>query len=299
MHTSLVIGFDSAWSMKNSGAMVGALKTGNHWRSLGIPLVVNLEEAANLIKGWQEKHQPITTLILIDQPTVVPNMRGQRPVENIVGSSVSRRYGGVQPSSRSKQELFGDDAPIWAFINSFDGACNPTNLSCLHQKRQNCVIETYPALAMLAMGWVLVDNHQRPRATGRLPKYNPANRKQFSITDWEFVCRQTASGMQKFALKDLSNWLRYAEKNTSPRKEDQDCLDACICLLVGMLMAANEQCLFVGNEGTGYMVVPHGETLHQELTSRCENSIPARFPNDWLVQFRMELKEAPLSPINA
>jgi len=217
----------------------------------------------------------------------VPNKDGQRPVENIVGAPISRRYGGVQSSNRSKHELFGDGAPIGTFLGNFDGPFNPME-SCHNQGHTNCVIETYPVLAMIAMGWLLNDDHQRnSRATGRLPKYNPANRRKFSYEDWRFVCHQTALGMEKLGLSHLGEWLTNAENNESPLKKDQDCLDACICLLVGMHMVGKHDCLFVGNMDTGCMVVPYGVTLHQELAMRCMQSNPIRQPDDWITKFKM------------
>lgn len=285
MRTSLVIGFDSAWSLNNSGGIVGVFVTENgEINSLGEPIVKNQEGAACLIEKWQEAHNPKSTVILIDQPTIVPNSHGQRPVENIVGSPISRRYGGVQSSNRSKKELFGDSAPIWEFLMKFDGACNPVR-NFPNQHRKSYVIETYPALAMIAMGWLPADNHINPRATGRLPKYNPDNRRRFSYEDWRFVCHQTAISMGKQGLSHLEKWITNAENNESPRKQDQDCLDACICLLIGMHLVGKKDCLFVGDMDTGYIVVPYGESLHKELAVRCE--ISGRKPDEWLHKFKM------------
>jgi predicted RNase H-like nuclease len=285
MNTTLIVGFDSAWSLNNSGGIVGVFVTENGENiSLGDPTVVNQEDAACLIKAWQKAHRAKSTLILIDQPTIVPNMHGQRPVENIIGSPISRRYGGVQPSNRSKKELFGDNAPIWEFLKEFDGACNPIQ-SFSSQHRNNNVIETYPALAMIAMGWLPDDNHIYPRETGRLPKYNPDNRRNFSYDDWRFVCHQTALGIGSLGLSRLEKWLTNVENNESPRKQDQDCLDACICLLIGMHLVREKDCLFVGDMVAGYMVVPYGVTLHKELVVRCE--ITGRKPVEWLHKFKM------------
>lgn len=288
MRTSLVIGFDSAWSLNNSGGIVGVMVAENgEIISLGDPIVENQEGAAYLISKWQKAHHAKSTVILIDQPTIVPNMHGQRPVENIVGTPVGRRYGGTQSSNRSKQELFGDEAPIWTFLRNFDGPFNPME-SCHIQERTNCVIETYPVLAMIAMGWLLNDDHQRnPRATGRLPKYNPDKdrRKPSFIGDWKFVCHQTALGMNRHGLLHLEKWLTKAGNSESPRKQDQDCLDACICLLMGMHLVGKKDCLFVGNMATGYMVVPYGETLYKELAVRCE--ITGRDSVEWLHKFKM------------
>ena len=85
---------------------------------------------------------------------------------------------------------------------------------------------------MVALGWTLTD--PRGRAAGRLPKYNPAVTRSFSIQDWQHVCN---SGFKKIAprgLTRIAQWIDEASHLEKPRKRDQDRLDACICLLVGL-----------------------------------------------------------------
>ena len=65
---------------------------------------------------------------------------------------------------------------VWAFLSQFGGAADP-----LQPLTNAAVFETYPVLSMIAFNWTLPD----VRVTGRLPKYNPARRKTFSISDWQ------------------------------------------------------------------------------------------------------------------
>jgi hypothetical protein len=73
----------------------------------------------------------------------------------------------MQPANTSKKEMFGEDAPIWEFPIRFGGPTHP-----LEPVGSSLVIETYPVLTMIALGWMLPDM----LATGRLPKYNPERR---------------------------------------------------------------------------------------------------------------------------
>jgi predicted RNase H-like nuclease len=277
----LFIGFDSAWSENNSGAIVGVLrKDDGSYLHLGDPQKANFDKATTIIEEWKEKYKPVTTLILIDQPIIVKNEAGQRPVENIVSSSVSKRYGGVQPANRGRVEMFGNDAPIWGFMNNFGGPSDPMK----NQLPTNCVIETYPVLALIAVGWLLNDDHPNPRATGRLPKYNP-ERETFSIDDWKFVCDKIVGSFNEIDLSPLVEWLEKARDDPSPQKPLQDCLDACLCLLVGIHLVEKNNCLFVGNMETGYMVVPYGETLHKELDVRCRET--ESDPAKWIWKFKI------------
>jgi predicted RNase H-like nuclease len=146
--TTLLVGFDSAWTRNNSGALVGVLHSDDETiRELGPPVIVDYAAAERVVKNWQAEWSPTVTVQLIDQPTIVKNATGQRTVENIVGSVVSRRYGGMQPASRSRKEMFGDDAPVWRYLDQFGGPANP-----LGRHSRTGVIETYPVLTMIALG---------------------------------------------------------------------------------------------------------------------------------------------------
>jgi predicted RNase H-like nuclease len=171
--------------------------------------------------------------------------------------------------------MFGKDAPVWQFLTQFGGPADP-----LEPLLGTRVVETYPVLAMIALGWTLPD----PRPAGRLPKYNP-ERKTFSNSDWKHVCQQTSTAFLERGLRGVVRWLDDAAEITKPRKSHQDGLDACICLLAAMYMAERRECLMVGNQETGYIVVPYGEGLHDELNARCEKT--DRKPSEWVRSFQL------------
>ncbi|MBW2279348.1 MAG: DUF429 domain-containing protein [Deltaproteobacteria bacterium] len=273
---TLLVGFDSAWTPNNSGALVGVLRSdGGQIEELGLPQVVNYLEAGEAILSWQNQTKPATTIVLLDQPTIVPNFSGQRPVENLVASPVSRRYGGVQPANTERVEMFGEDAPVWRFLDQFGGAADP-----LEPVKDTAVLETYPVLTMIALGWSLPHS---ARPTGRLPKYNPERRSTFTISDWDHVCQRTLSELDAFGLQELARWLGGLSDSRSPRKIDQDRLDSCICLLTALHLADQRECMMVGDTDTGYIVVPFGDFLRDELHARCIST--GRTPKEWVRSF--------------
>lgn len=276
--TTLLVGFDSAWTPKNSGALVGVLQLDNGtFRDLGVPQKADYREAEGVILKWQSEHTPTATIILLDQPTIVNNSSGQRPVENIVGSPVGVRHGGMQPANTARVEMFGKEAPVWPFLCRFGGSTNP-----LQPVANTQVFETYPVLMIIAFGWVLPDS----RAAGRLPKYNPERKKTFSISDWQYVCGLVAREFRERGLADIVKWINDAARNASPHKSDQDRLDACLCLLVGLYLGERKHCLMVGNGETGYIVVPYSSGLHEELAARCVQT--GRAPSEWVHAFRLK-----------
>jgi predicted RNase H-like nuclease len=256
---------------------VGALRFDDGTvRDLGIPQIVNYSDAEKMIVQWQADHTPTATIILLDQPTIVKNPSGQRPVENIVSSPVSRRYGGMQPANTARLEMFGEDAPMWPFLDRFGGPANP-----FKPAESVKVFETYPVLTMIALDWTLPDS----RVSGRLPKYNPQRRKTFSISDWQFVCRLMSEAFRERQLPGIAKWIENAAQIASPRKHDQDGLDACLCLMVALDLVEEKDCLMVGNLESGYIVVPHGIGLRTELSARCDET--GRVPSDWVRLFRL------------
>jgi predicted RNase H-like nuclease len=282
--TMLIIGFDSAWSRKNHGAIVAVLKQDDDsFKFLGIPQRANFDKATKLIDEWIYNNHPSITLILIDQPVIVKNMDGQRDVENIVSSSVSLRYGGMQPANRKKEAMFGDGAPIWEFLNKHGNSNYPVRF--IQSQSGVWIIETYPVLTLIALKWLLVDDHKFSRKTGKLPKYNP-DRKTFTLSDWKFVCDKTAEAINEFGLQELVKWLKGASVENKVTKQLQDGLDACLCLLVGLYWFKDNSCLMVGNlesPSPGYIVVPNSQNnqyLLEELDERCKDT--GRLEADWI-----------------
>ena len=261
--TQLLVGFDSAWTERKSGALAGVVRlTGGTYVELGAPSRATFRDAEAQIANWQVEQSPTSTVILLDQPTIVRNSSGQRPVENVVSSAVSLRHGGMQPANKGQEDMFGPNAPIWGFLDTFGGAASP------FERQSTRVLETYPVLSIIALNWLVPD----ARLTGRLPKYNPERRKTFSIDDWRFVCQQTAAEFAARGLSALTAWAESSAQNTAPRKHDQDRLDACICLLVALRLAEEETCLVVGNVESGYIVAPYATELYDELGARCDKT---------------------------
>ena len=105
--TTLLVGFDSAWTATNSGALVGTVcLSDGTFHGLGTPQIVDYREAELVILKWQAEQVPTATIVLLDQPTIVKNAAGQRPVEHIVGSPVSLRTAGCnRPTQPGKKCL--------------------------------------------------------------------------------------------------------------------------------------------------------------------------------------------------
>ena len=137
------IGFDSAWGGRVPGGITWVTLVGGQVDRLGEPQPASFDEAAQVIENVRAESD--YTLIALDQPTVVPNESGSRPVDRVAGSLISRLGGGVQPANRGKKKLFGADAPVWSFLEQLGARENPP--AARDEKRGLYLIEVFPALA--------------------------------------------------------------------------------------------------------------------------------------------------------
>ena len=88
---------------------------------------------------------------------------------------------------------------------------------------------------------------------------------------------------RKRGLNQIVQWIEGIREKPTPRKPDQDGLDACICLLVARSLEGKE-CLMVGDLETGCIVVPDSAGPRAELDARCCKT--GRSPAQWLRVFR-------------
>lgn len=240
------VGFDSAWTDKNPGGIAWATFEQDRLLALPAPEPVRFEDAARIIERLRDECQYV--LVAVDQPTLVPNETGMRPVERVAASLISKLRGGVQPAFRRKRGMFGSDAPVWRFLDRIGARENPpaarTATHGLH------LMEVYPALALPALEPEIM---KRDRAA----RYNPAN-KNFSLSDWRLVASTVQRHAGSLRLAPLSRWAGEAARLAAPAKNDQDHLDAAVCLLVALYWrrAPRDRSVVIGDSQTGYMVTP-------------------------------------------
>lgn len=103
------IGFDSAWGGKKLGSIAWASFSNRRLKRCCLPKPAKFDEAVCVYNKLRACHEFL--LIGMDQPTIIENNSGMRPVEKVVGSLIGRLKSGVQPANR-KKEVFGPNAPV-------------------------------------------------------------------------------------------------------------------------------------------------------------------------------------------
>lgn len=170
------------------------------------------------------------------------------------GVGCSRRTGGA-PTCLARP------LPSGSFLLVSGGAADPFD----HAQSVR-VLETYPVLAIIALGWDAGGQGAIRRTTSEV---QPGASQTFAISDWAHVCRTTSMRLAAEGARESAAWAETAATKTKPTKRDQDQLDACICLVSALHLAKGRDALFVGCCATGYIVVPDSEMLRSELERRC------------------------------
>lgn len=263
---TIIFGFDSAWAGKSPGAIC-AISFDDHGHAGFIPPeLVSFKEGLCYIHKYTQLFA--RAVVAIDQPTIVPNSSGMRPVERLAGSVLSYTGGGVQPANTGKTNLFGREAPIWRFKGDLGAEDNPD--LARDTDHGLFLIEVYPALALPGF-------HAPFAGQGCAPKYNPKNQSKFRTSDWNAVVETVISTALDLKLAPCADWCRKLLAVANPRKHDQDQLDSIICALIGCvwLSCDRSRSMLLGDLETGYIVTPvSSETSGRLSTAAIEKGIP-------------------------
>lgn len=119
------VGFDSAWADKPNGpgAICSIAFSDDRFSDFEAPELVGFDAALTCIDHL--RRPDATMLVALDQPTIVRNKTSMRPVEKTVATLISWLGSRVQPANRGKTMFFGDEAPIWRFLNKLDAVEDP------------------------------------------------------------------------------------------------------------------------------------------------------------------------------
>lgn len=282
MLKTAIIGFDSAWTdnQKQPGA-ISALVLDNQGWSFIQPRLASFSEAECFIHDYSADLQIIT----LDQPTIVVNETSCRPVDRIAGSIVNKLGGGVQPANCNKAAMFGDDAPVWRFINNLRPIQHPF---LARDSQQGCfLIEVFPALALPTLVPAIWKR-------GRGAKYNPGLSSKFSLEDWGIVCHGLAEISKDEQLASMAEFLEIKANLGNPQKAHQDRLDSIICTLIGYiwLKYGTERCCVVGDSQSGFMLTPADQEIEFILKrASIEKGVPFDEPEQFSGEFIPSLSQ--------
>jgi predicted RNase H-like nuclease len=262
------IGFDSAWTdnPKAPGAICAVCFENGRPAQFHAPKLVSFAQAHTFIRAVSADDG--YALLALDQPTIVPNSTGMRPVERAAASLISWLGGGVQPSNSGRLGMFCSASPIWRFLRELGTVENPEEARLA--KHGLYLTEVFPALALASLS---------DEFFGRLsgPRYNPGRKKTFRANDWTRVAEAAAQEANNYSCDELANWCRDCAKIESPAKADQDKLDSALCVLIALRwrFGARSHSLLLGDLCKGYMILPASAPVREYLANAARKySVP-------------------------
>lgn len=244
-------GFDSAWTGKKPGAiawMIGK-KSGLFFQEVK---PADFRDCLDHV----DKITSNMHLLMIDQPTIVQNTTGRRPVEMAIAHKLGSAAGGVQPANLNKKSMFGANAPIWSFLEKLKSKNFQESSTQSVKAKEGCFyLETFPALGNLGMfGYDCC------------PKYNP-ERNTFILRNWNNLCAAIGKFGEVLGIAGLPIWIDVIQDLKYPTKEEQDKVDAILCMLFGYVWwrSGFQYSTLIGDNKTGYMIIP---CFRQELREK-------------------------------
>ena len=267
----IIFGFDSAWAGKSPGA-IGAIRIDRYGRrDFCEPERVSFDQALGYIRLQQSGYAH--SLVAIDQPMIVKNKDGCRPVDRTAGTLLGRIGGGAQCASLKKDTFFGEGSPLWRFMSKLGAMKDP--LAAREAKAGKFIIEVFPALALPSLNRKFV----KPRGA---PKYNPKKSEKFCLKDWMAVTEVVVCLARQYEIEGLETWAKCMGSIGKPEKADQDRLDAAICALVGYLwrFGPSGEVAMIGDLDSGYMITPISSATRSTLEEGAqEKGAPFHVPN--------------------
>lgn len=267
---SIIFGFDSAWTDRPDapGAICAVGFPAGGGVALHPPRLTSFAQAADFIA--QARQGFCLALVALDQPSIVPNATGMRPVDRLACAVVNFAGGGVQPANRGKTGMFCEAAPLWGFLDRLGAVQDPFRARAA--ATGVFLVEVFPALALPGL------DARFARRLGA-PKYNPAHRRKFRPDDWRAVADVARDAADRLGIAPLAAWADGMARLAQPRKADQDRLDAAICVLAGILWRAGPAgaSAMLGDLAQGYMVTPISAATRLRLdAAAARRGIPLR-----------------------
>src|ERR1019366_6605462 len=205
-------------------------------------------------------------LLAIDQPLVVPNESGSRPVDVTIARALMGQYAVGAHAANRANPCFGDGAGIWPLLDGLGarGYRQVPDAAGLREQGKY-FFECYPNLALV--GWLDV-----------LPRYKIRHGDREAWGRVVAFLRSLAS-----AEIPIVNAEAVIPSDMEATKANEDRLDALIAAYSAAWhrLLAGARSLVLGDATTGYIVTPVNDTtrsLLREAWSRREATAPRDRP---------------------
>jgi predicted RNase H-like nuclease len=258
---TLFTGFDSAWGARERGAVCHLVGEGEG-DGAGVASVRIDRASWSSGIAWSEALDRLVTsapqaeahVIAIDQPLLVPNVTGSRPVDLLLMRALMKDYALGAHAANTSNPCFGPRAGIWPLLAALDErgyAHDPAPVAA--QRRGRYYFECYPNASLV--GWL----DSRPRYKVRLKDREA----------WNDVLA-FLRGLEDAELS-LTNAREALPDSFAPTKPNEDKLDALIAAYTAAYFwrFGLERSVVLGDAVTGYIVTPVNARMRALFAERC------------------------------
>jgi len=248
------VGIDLAWSKKN-GSGITVLKEENNKANFvsGIVLYSD-DEIINYINKIVGKEN---CLVAIDAPLVVPNQKGRRIAEELVGKYFRKYNAGCHPSNRERFLQWSDTIRGETLVQRFERVGFEHNPIIKEKEQSRKIFEVFPHPSMVVLF-----------SLDKVIPYKAKPKRNF-----EFRCEAFRKYQNHLKnLQDLNLPEEIAHKeidklNLKSLKDYEDLLDSIFCAYVAYYVWKTPQkCEIFGNMKEGYILTPVFDSMKIEIS---------------------------------
>ncbi len=251
------IGIDLAWSEKNKTAIAILKRNKNKADFLCSNIVLSDNEIIDYIK---ENIKNQDALIAIDAPLIVPNKKGRRKAEEIVGILFRKYNASAHPSNRKRfsqwsGKIRGEE--ISKLLEKYGFERNPY-IRKFEIKRKFFEVFPHPSMVVLFK-------------LNKILQYKSKPKRDYKFRYKEFRKYQLYLKSLKNARPSLILPKEILEKNLKnikgrALKDYEDLLDAIFCAYIAYYYWTNpDKCAVLGNMKKGYILTPIFGFMQEQL----------------------------------
>ncbi len=247
------VGIDLAWSTKN-GSGVTVLDGDKK----GVELICSdiLLSDEEIIEYLRKNVGEEPAWISIDAPLIVPNKKGRRLAEDVVGALFQKYHAGCHPANRTR-------------LSSWTGTIRGEELTALLGKEG---FEHDPYTKKYELSRRLFEVYPHPSIVvlfnlDKILQYKAKPKRDYEFRWKEFIKYQKhLSELPGLSLPDSIIKRNVKTLRGKALKNYEDKLDSILCAYLSYYAWANpEKCAVLGNMKKGYIMTPIFEHMREQL----------------------------------
>ncbi len=253
----LFVGLDLAWSTNNASGIALVEGDSKKAKLISSRLVRSDDEIRDFLR---ENVGTANALVAIDAPLVVPNEKGRRIAEVIVGDLFRQYDAGAHPANRSHLASFygrirGETV---AELLKKEGFAHSPNLSVHEQTRK--FFEVYPHPAMVVLFGL-----------NRIIRYKAKPNREYAeryaaFREYQKHMSALADADPPLKLPSTITKVKVDELKAQKLKDYEDEMDAVFCAYIAYYAWAHpNRCAVLGNLDEGYILTPITDSMRRKL----------------------------------